>query len=86
MLLTPRRRLLQVQQLHYLRHAVAAILGFVGVKMVLEYLHYGISSAASLSVILTLLLVGTAASLHRNKRRHGAWLMNGGGAELRSAV
>ena len=32
-----------VQQLHYLRHAVALILGFVGVKMTLEFFHFEVS-------------------------------------------
>ena len=32
-----------VQQLHYLRHAVALILGFVGVKMTLEFFHFEVT-------------------------------------------
>jgi predicted tellurium resistance membrane protein TerC len=32
-----------VQQLHYLRHAVALILGFVGVKMTLEFFHFEVA-------------------------------------------
>lgn len=57
-----------VQQLLYLRHAVAAILGFVGVKMVAEFFEVHISSFASLSVILLLLAAGTAASVAHNRR------------------
>ena len=34
-----------VQQLHYLRHAVALILGFVGCKMTLEFFHYEVGIA-----------------------------------------
>ena len=56
-----------VQQLLYLRHAVAAILGFVGVKMVAEFFGAHISSFASLSVIIGLLAVGTLASVHHNR-------------------
>ena len=66
-----------VQQLHYLRHAVATILGFVGVKMALEFFHYGISSFASLAVICGLLAAGTIASIAKN--RSDAKLANGGG-------
>ena len=32
-----------VQHLHYLRHAVALILGFVGVKMTLEFFHFEVT-------------------------------------------
>ena len=55
-----------VQQLVYLRHAVALILGFVGLKMVAEYAHYTVSSLASLSVIVLLLAAGTLASVWHN--------------------
>ena len=47
-----------VQQLHYLRHAVALILGFVGVKMTLEFFHFEVGSVISLAVIVGLLLGG----------------------------
>merc|ERR1719217_774428 len=57
-----------VQQLVYLRHAVATILGFVGVKMVLEFFHVHVSSFLSLGVIMLLLGAGTAASLVHNRR------------------
>ena len=36
-----------VQQLHYLRHAVALILGFVGCKMTLEFFHLEVGVASS---------------------------------------
>ena len=57
-----------VQHLHYLRHAVALILGFVGVKMTLEFFHMHLSSGASLSVIAACLTGGVVASLQRNRR------------------
>lgn len=57
-----------VQQLHYLRHAVALILGFVGGKMTLEFFHVEIGSTVSLGVIVLLLVGGTALSIWKNKR------------------
>merc|ERR1719217_924844 len=57
-----------VQQLAYLRHSVALILGFVGVKMVFEFFHVHVSSGLSLGVIMLLLGAGTAASLVHNRR------------------
>ena len=65
-----------VQQLIYLKQAVATILGFVGVKMVLEYFHFHVSSFFSLSVIILLLAAGTLTSLHHNR----TVAANGGGA------
>ncbi|KAL1523673.1 hypothetical protein AB1Y20_018607 [Prymnesium parvum] len=69
-----------IQQLHYLRHAVALILGFVGVKMVLEFVHLHLSSALSLCVILSLLAIGALASMARNRASAGK-LINGGTQE-----
>ena len=57
-----------VQQLHYLRHAVALILGFVGCKMTLEFFHVEVGSVISLAVIVVLLVGGTALSLLKNRR------------------
>ena len=57
-----------VQQLIYLKQAVATILGFVGLKMVLEYFGYHISSVFSLSVIIALLVLGTVTSIVHNRR------------------
>ncbi len=54
-----------VASLHYLRHAVALILGFVGLKMTLDYAGVHISSHLSLAVILALLAAGTLASFRR---------------------
>lgn len=73
-----------VQQLLYLKQAVAAILGFVGVKMVLEYFDYHISSPLSLGIIGFLLLAGTLASLHHN--RHVAKASEDLGSPLRDVV
>jgi len=54
-----------VQSLFYLRHAVALILLFVGVKMSLEFIHVTISAMTSLAVILVLLASGVIASIAR---------------------
>lgn len=54
-----------VQELYYLRHAVALILGFVSVKLIAEFFDYGISSYVSLAVIGSLLMLGTLTSLVR---------------------
>jgi len=56
-----------VQQLHYLRHAVALILGFVGCKMTLEFFHLEVGSVISLAVIVGLLLGGTLLSVVKNR-------------------
>jgi len=57
-----------VQQLIYLRHAVATILGFVGLKMVLEFFHVHVNSFISLGVICALLAAGTIASVMHNRK------------------
>ena len=57
-----------VQQLHYLRHAVALILGFVGCKMVAEFFHFEVGSVVSLGVIIGLLIGGTALSVLKNRQ------------------
>ena len=46
---------------------VALILLFVGVKMTAEYFHFEVGSLLSLSVIIGLLVAGTAASIVRNR-------------------
>ena len=56
-----------VQQLLYLRHAVALILGFVGLKMVAEFFHISVSSFASLAFIVLTLTGGTIASMMHNR-------------------
>lgn len=49
--------------LPYLRPAVAVILGFVGLKMFLDYFHIKLPTAASLAVIVCTLATGVVASL-----------------------
>lgn len=56
-----------VQSMHYLKHAVAFILLFVGLKMILECVHVDISSTFSLGVILLQLASGVGASLARKE-------------------
>lgn len=57
-----------VSSFHYLKPAVAMVLGFVGVKMVAEYFHYEIGTGASLAVICSILGTGIGASVWKNKR------------------
>ncbi|CAB1118984.1 unnamed protein product [Ectocarpus sp. CCAP 1310/34] len=52
-----------VSQLPYLKPAVALVLGFVGCKMLLEYVHINISTGWSLFVVLSLILGGVGLSL-----------------------
>jgi tellurite resistance protein TerC len=66
-----------VDKFHYLKVSLAAVLTFVGVKMVLTDI-YKIPVALSLAVVATLLAIGIVASVIRN-RRHG------GGAEAPAA-
>jgi len=56
-----------VSSFHYLKPAVAMVLGFVGVKMVAEYFHYEIGTGASLAVICSILGTGISASVWKNK-------------------
>eukprot|EP00557_Chaetoceros_sp_GSL56_P006649 CAMPEP_0176489036 /NCGR_PEP_ID=MMETSP0200_2-20121128/7054_1 /TAXON_ID=947934 /ORGANISM="Chaetoceros sp., Strain GSL56" /LENGTH=422 /DNA_ID=CAMNT_0017886111 /DNA_START=59 /DNA_END=1327 /DNA_ORIENTATION=- len=58
-----------VSNFHYLKPAVALVLGFVGVKMVGEYYHYEISTGVSLAVICTLLGSGILASIVENRQK-----------------
>lgn len=58
-----------IQELSYLRPSVAFILGFVGLKMLLEYFHKHISTGISLAIIVGVLFVGIIASL-LEKRHH----------------
>ena len=78
-----------VQQLVYLRHAVAAILGFVGVKMAAEFFGFHVSSPVSLAVIAVLLFAGTAASLRHNRQQQqqqqGSGQAGKGGSEAAAA-
>ncbi len=59
-----------VDRFHYLRHSLAAILTFVGVKMLLTDI-YKIPIAIALVVIIGLLAGGVIASLLRERRMAG---------------
>ena len=52
-----------VEQMKYIRPAVAAILLFVSLKMIAEYFHIVISSVASLSIILGILAANAGSGL-----------------------
>lgn len=52
-----------VNQLPYLKPAVALVLGFVGCKMLLEFVHFDISTGTSLLVVFVLIGSGVALSL-----------------------
>lgn len=52
-----------VNQLPYLKPAVALVLGFVGCKMLLEFVHIRIGTGMSLLVVLTLIGGGIVLSL-----------------------
>ena len=54
--------------LHYIKPSVALVLGFVGIKMILEYLHIEVSIGASLSVVIGILATGIIASLIKQKQ------------------
>lgn len=58
-----------ITDLPYLKPSVALVLGFVGLKMCLEYFHYEIGIGISLTVVATLLGAGIAASVWENGRR-----------------
>jgi integral membrane protein, TerC family len=60
-----------VSNFHYLKPAVALVLGFVGIKMVGEYYHYEISTGMSLVVICTVLGGGVIASILENRQQLG---------------
>jgi predicted tellurium resistance membrane protein TerC len=53
-----------VDDLVYLKPAVAAVLVFVGAKMALEFWHIEVSTEASLGVVVGLLAFGCVASMH----------------------
>jgi len=58
-----------VSSFRYLKPAVAAVLGFVGVKMVAEFFHYHVGTDVSLLVICGMLGSGIAASV-LDKQKH----------------
>jgi predicted tellurium resistance membrane protein TerC len=49
--------------LKYLEPAVAWVLGFIGVKMVLEYFNYSIPTPVALGVVAAALSIGIGASV-----------------------
>jgi tellurite resistance protein TerC len=64
-----------LDRLVYLHYGLAVLLGFIGVKLVLHYLH-GVWATVpeiplplSMAVIVGILAVTTVASLHRSRRR-----------------
>lgn len=58
-----------VSNFHYLKPAVALVLGFVGSKMVAEYFHIEIGTGVSLAVICSLLGTGIVASMVETERK-----------------
>jgi len=60
-----------VQDLVYLEKSAAIILGFVGLKLVLEVAGFEISSAISLAVIVLTLGTGISLSLLREQEETG---------------
>ena len=53
---------------HYLRHALVAMLGYIGVKMLVSH-YWPIPNHVSLIVITALIAAGIGASLHTSRRR-----------------
>ncbi len=51
----------------YLKISLVFVLGFIGVKMMMQH-HLAVSNLLSLTVILTFLLIGVLASIRANKR------------------
>lgn len=49
--------------LKYLEPAVALVLGFIGLKMVLEYFGFHVATELALGVVATFLSVGVGASV-----------------------
>lgn len=54
-------------ELKYLEPAVAIVLGFIGTKMVGEFLGYNVPTELSLAVVATLLTGGVLASILEKK-------------------
>jgi len=57
------------QDLEYLDTAVGGVLGFIGLKLIAEFLGFEISEVASLGVVGSMLGVGVGTSLHANRER-----------------
>ena len=58
-----------IQDLVYLRPAVAGVLVFVGAKMTAEYFHVEVSTAVSLGVVVGMVGGGVGASLWGKGKR-----------------
>lgn len=56
------------QDLEYLDTAVGAVLGFIGFKLIGEYVGFEISEIASLGIVASLLGVGVGTSLHKKRK------------------
>ena len=54
--------------LKYLEPAVAIVLGFIGSKMIAEYLGYGIPTGIALSVVAGLLGTGVGLSIYEKEQ------------------
>ena len=52
-----------VNDMPYIKHSVAAVLGFIGCKMIGEYFHYKVSTGLSLAVVFILILCGMSLSV-----------------------
>lgn len=57
-----------MEQLHFIKHALIGVLGFIGVKMLLPLLHVHISIGWSLGVIVLMLTGAVVASVLKTKR------------------
>jgi len=54
--------------LKYLEPAVAVVLGFIGIKMVLEYFGFYIPTEVALSVVASFLSVGVGLSVYEKQQ------------------
>jgi TerC family integral membrane protein len=52
-----------INDMPYLKHSVAAVLGFIGFKMIGEYFHFAISTGLSLLIVFSIITVGVVVSL-----------------------
>jgi len=59
------------KDLEYLDTAVGGVLGFIGVKLILEYFGLEVSEVASLAVVASMLGVGVGTSLHAKRQMEG---------------
>lgn len=57
-----------VTKLEYIKPAVALVLAFVGVKMLLEFFHIEVGISLSLGVVSTILSSGIILSLLKSRR------------------